>query len=493
MKLPTVTDHAESIALFRCEVIGALSRRELMRGELASELAALSKKRFRPPGSPRTRTYAIPTLQRWFYRYKSGGLAALRPRPRADRGHGRHLPAELRELLLQIRRENPGASAELIVRTLVADGRLGRSAVSPPTVRRLFRAHGLDRKSIGSVNDGNQRLRWQAERPNAIWHGDVCHGQALLLPDGSKAPLRIHALMDDATRYLIALQAFHSEREEDMLALWVRALRQHGVPDTLYLDNGSTYRGDALKLACERLGTTLVHAKPYDPQARGKMERFWRTLRSGCLQFIARQSSLDEVNARLHAFRDRHYHVAPHAGLMGRAPGQVWLSRINELPHDSLDENRLREALTVRERRRVRRDTTISLDGDIWELEAGFLAGGMVTVARCLALPDCPPWVEHEGRRLTLHPVDPVKNARRSRKRREPGTPQAAAVPFAPCAAVEATPRAGALEGAAMSRLPLSREATEMSHTPEAPQISQTSQTSITSPISMTPTPDSEQ
>src|SRR5690606_19835999 len=120
--------------------------------------------------------------------------------------------------------------------------------------------------------------RWQAERPNALWHGDVCHGAPLRGPDGSSRPLRIHALLDDATRYVVALQAFASEREDDMLALLVGALRRHGPPRALYLDNGPTYRGTALRLVCERLGTTLVHAQPYDPAARGKMERFWRTL-----------------------------------------------------------------------------------------------------------------------------------------------------------------------------------------------------------------------
>ena len=62
-----------------------------------------------------------------------------------------------------------------------------------------------------------------------------------------------------------------TERELDMLHLMVRALRKHGAPDLLYLDNGSTYRGDVLRLGCERLGITLVHAAPYDPEARGKM------------------------------------------------------------------------------------------------------------------------------------------------------------------------------------------------------------------------------
>jgi transposase InsO family protein len=65
-----------------------------------------------------------------------------------------------------------------------------------------------------------------------------------------------------------------------MIGLLARAGRRHGFPDALYLDNGSTYSGGTLRLACERLGVTLIHARPYSPQARGKMERFW-LLRGG--------------------------------------------------------------------------------------------------------------------------------------------------------------------------------------------------------------------
>jgi putative transposase len=447
MKLPSAMDHSEELALFRSELVGALARRDLGRGELSRELAALSQVRVRPPGSAHTRTYSTVTLQRWYYAYRAGGLAALKPKTRTDCGHGRALPAELRELLCQIRREHPHTSAELIVRTLVTDGRMAPAAVSPSTVRRLFRQQGLDRVSLANAAHGKVRLRWQAERPNALWHGDVCHGPALRCPDGRTLPLRIHALMDDATRYILVIEAMHTEREADMLALWVRTLRRHGAPDTLYLDNGSTYRGDALRLSCERIGTTLVHAKPYDAPARGKMERFWRTLRQGCLSVMGQLSSLHEVNVRLYAYLDEHYHRAPHAGLMGRAPGHVWHERAAERPAELLNEQVLREALTMRERRRVRRDTTLTIDGKTWELEAGFLAGRVVTVARCLLEPDSAPWLEHEGKRLPLYPVDPVANARR-RRQHHSATPQPS-VPFDP---------PGALLDQAVGRAPRRKE-----------------------------------
>ena len=403
----TPKDRAEEVALFRAEIIGALARRDLARGELAEELRALAKRHYRPPGATTTRRFSTVTLERWYYAYRAGGLAALRPEPRSDRGRGRKLTPELRELVLDIRREHPSASAPLILRTLVADGRLAPDAVSAPTLRRLFVEQGLDRTPLRDGMGRRTRLRWQAERPGALWQGDVCHG-----PNLATGPLRIHALLDDASRFVVALEARHTETEADMIAILVAAIRRHGLPDALYLDNGSTYRGEILRVACERLGVTLIHPRPGDAPARGKIERFWRSLREGCLDYVGAGATLHDVDVRLGAFLDQHYHRAPHASLLGRSPGDVW---IEGLPDKHASEDALREALTVRERRRVGRDTTVAVGGVDWQLDQGFLAGRVVTICRSLVDEHELPWIEHEGKRLELHRVDPVVNARKKR------------------------------------------------------------------------------
>src|SRR3970282_1803695 len=109
--------------------------------------------------------------------------------------------------------------------------------------------------------------------------------------------------------------------------------------------------------ACARVGTGLIHAKPYDAPARGKMERFWRTLREGCLDFLGSLTSLHDLNVRLWAWLDEHYHRAPHAGLVGAPPASVYEN--TPRPVDAFDEAMLRKALTIHARRRVRRDSTL--------------------------------------------------------------------------------------------------------------------------------------
>jgi transposase InsO family protein len=426
----TPKDRAEAIALYRAQIVGPLVRGDLGHGDLRAALLSLTQQRFRAPRSHSPQSYSIATLERWYYAFRDGGLEALRPKPRKDRGRARDLTDEQKTLLLGIRQEHPHASVSLILDTLVADGRFERNAVSVSTVRRLFAEQGLDRVSLrGAEGRGKIRLRWQAERPGALWQGDVCHAHALRI-DNVPKPVRVHALLDDASRFVIAIEAMHSEREVDMLALLVRALRKYGPPDALYLDNGSTYRGQALSLACARMGTALVHPKPYDAPARGKMERFWRTLRERCLDFVGSLSSLHELNVRLWAFVDEHYHRSAHAALMGKSPAEVFDAAPRTA--DDFDQAQLVSALTVRARRRVRRDNTLAMDGQDWETSLHFLAGRLVTVARSLAEPDAAPWIEYEGKRFALSPVDPIRNARRSRRASNLDAPHPARVAFDP-------------------------------------------------------------
>ena len=414
----TPTNHGEEVAVFRHGLIGEIALCTQSHGERSAALRRLSEQRVRPPGSATTRCYSVPTLERWLYAFKKGGLSALVPRDRGDRGRGRALDPTVRELLCEIRREHPDISVTLMLRTLRADGRIGPE-VTACTVRRMLAERGLVRAAAADAESGTTRLRWQAERPGALWHGDVCHGPTLTLGE-TRAPVRVHALLDDASRFVVALRVESDEREETMLALFAQALMEHGKPDALYLDNGATYRGDFLRLVFSRLGITLLHAKPYDAPARGKMERFWRRMREEALSHIGQVASLADIEAKLRAWLIRFYQNAPHAGILGRAPA----ARFAESPKVLVDKETLRSALTARARRGVRRDCTVSIGGVVYEVPLGYLAGHIVTIATSV-FDSKEPVLEHENTRVSLRVVDPIRNGKTPRPPRRVATARA--------------------------------------------------------------------
>lgn len=430
--LPPVNDHAEAVALFRAAIIGPLAYRPLAHGELKAELCALSRQRFRPPGALVTRSFSVPTLERWLYAYRRGGFAALRPNRRRDAGRGRALNAELKQLLLDIRAEHRGASTPIIIRTLILAGVVREGELSSQTLNRLYRQAALPWRPRSKGRPENEetraRLRWQAPYTGALWHGDVCHLLRIRHEDDSETPALVHALLDDHSRYILRLEVRPTEREQDMLELLANTLREHDPCELLYLDNGATYSGEVLPVVCERVGIHLLHAAPGDAAARGKMERLWGTMRRQCGDHIRGARSLHDVFVRLLAWREQ-YHRAPHSSLLGRSPEQVWREGRRDPAKKQRrrpGEKALREAYVIKFRRRVRKDSTISIDGTVYELDAAWLAGSTVVVARSHLRPD-EPYVLHEGRRLALHPVDPVANSRR--RRRPPKKPPVPASP----------------------------------------------------------------
>ncbi|MBE7449463.1 MAG: transposase [Kofleriaceae bacterium] len=167
-----------------------------------------------------------------------------------------------------------------------------------------------------------------------------------------------------------------------------------------------------MRLACERLGVSLIHARPGDAPARGKMERFWRTLRAGCLDHCGGLSSLHDVQVRLDAFVADHYHRAPHGGLLGRTPADAWAAAQCR----AVEEPMLAAALRQHLRRRVRKDGTVDVAGCAWQLDQGFRAGRVVTVERDLVGAGDPVAL-HDGHRYPLRPVDPVAASRTHRRR----------------------------------------------------------------------------
>jgi len=193
------------------------------RGELAQALRDIATQRHRPSWSEHTRTYSVPTLERWLYAFRQHGIDGLCPDGRVDRGRGRKLGDELCTLLCEIRREHPSVSVPVILRTLEADGRAEKGHLKASTIRKLFRQRGLDKIALRDGKGPKTRLRWQSALPDSIWQGDVCHGPTLTF-NQKRTPIRVHGLIDDASRYIVALEAHPTEREDDMLGLLVRAI-----------------------------------------------------------------------------------------------------------------------------------------------------------------------------------------------------------------------------------------------------------------------------
>ena len=206
-----------------------------------------------------------------------------------------------------------------------------------------------------------------------------------------------------------------SENTAAFLPVFKQALLRRGLPERLYVDNGAAFRSQHLALVCAKLGVALIHARPYQPQGKGKLERWFRTVRAQLIARLAPEdtaSLLAALNRRLWAYVEGEYHQAPHRSLGGETPLERWATgEAVAFPEPGLDLDAL---FLFEATRRVQRDRTVSLAGVVYEVDAA-LVGEKVTLRYDPAAPPGRPVeVWHEHRRLAdATPLDAYANCLR--------------------------------------------------------------------------------
>ena len=419
----TEQDDRTKEALFRYGVLGPLISRALRRGELKRLLRDLAAQTWTDPhGYPRR--VAAKTLEEWLYRYRRGGLDGLVPHPRADLGVVRAIAPELVALVLAMKREDPGRSAPLIKRELELAGRLRAGQVSVSTIQRVLARHGLSGPALELQRPA--RHRWQAARANALWQSDAVHGPALFdAAAGRPVRVKIFGLLDDCSRLVPYLRAGFRETQADFLVVLAGGVQRRGVPDAVFADQHQSFAGSDTELACAQLGSRMLLAQPYDGPAKGKIERFWRTLRVHVLDRLdpTQVMTLDDLNTRLSAWVEAEYNRRPHASLDGRTPLEAWEADAEHVRWVD-DPALLDKAFTATFARRAKNDSTVQVQGRTYEVPT-HLRGETVTLGHSLLHPERM-WVDDRGTRVPLREVDAVGNSTRARKKPgESATPTA--------------------------------------------------------------------
>jgi len=351
----------EEIALFRFGVISDLvGATRLEHGEFSRLVQEKSAQRWNIPYSNRTRL-SESTIRRWVKLYEASGrqFTALYTERRSDRGRSRQVDEETILSLVRLRKEKPS----LPVNRLIAEMEK-KNLVSPGFTLRLSTAYRILKReglSGGTPAIKTDRRRFEAEFPNDIWQSDVMHGPHVLV-NGKKRKSYLIAFMDDHSRLLPHAEFYLSER----LDLWLDAFRQalltRGMPRKLYVDNGAAFRSRHLERVCASLGIALIHTPPYTPQGRGKIERFFRTVRSQFLPCF-NGNLLEEINVAFDLWVSKDYHQRIHSST-GQSPFNRFthhLELIRTAPADM--EDHFRKEV----RRRVTKDRTVSINSKLYE------------------------------------------------------------------------------------------------------------------------------
>jgi transposase InsO family protein len=368
-------DKTEKTALFRYGLIAPLVLETLPRGELTRRAQEVASRLYDIPNSTR-RQVSVDTLLEWTLRYRRNGLTALMPKPREDRGRMRAIPDATAALIERLKRESPHRTGTALLNHLALAG--DQAEISPSTLYRFLRARGLTERQL-LLDKATAHKKYEAEFANQIWQSDMLFGPWVERAGGGKMQVFLQAALDDASRLIPHAQFYPNQGLDSFLDCLRQAIAARGLPTRLYMDNAKIYRSPQLSRIAASIGILIIHTPPYQPEGRGKIERFFRSVREQFLSNLDPKAllSLDQLNERLWHWLDTVYHRREHSALQ-TTPLLRWqrdIAQVRQLP-PATDMRRL---FFHRVDRLVRRDSTFLLRHRFFEAPP-YLAGKKIEV-----------------------------------------------------------------------------------------------------------------
>jgi transposase InsO family protein len=257
-----------------------------------------------------------PTGYEWLRRYTVGGIAGVAEKSRRPVNSPRQTAREIEERVVELRERRPDWGARKL-QVLLAQEQIHLPVI---TVHRILLRRGLVRvqdQFRGAVE------RFERRAPNQLWQMDFKS------PVGWDAPVGPLSVLDDHSRYAIALQGTWSTKAEPVKQRLIEAFQSCGVPDAMLMDHGTPWWNMKavagwtwLTVWIMKQGIQMHFSGYRHPQTQGKVERFHGALgaamkRRGMPAKEERQIWLDE-------FRHEYNHVRPHEALEMKTPGAVW-------------------------------------------------------------------------------------------------------------------------------------------------------------------------
>ena len=345
----------------KMRVLGAIDMAEGT--TIAARIKAVSQTTFTDEeGHPRQFTWR--TIQTWYSRYQKHGVTVMENQARSDKGKTRKVkPEDILEAIRAVLPQVHGApKRSVLYRLCIEAGLLNRTQVARTTFYRLVKHYELLKPDADSSS--KVRLAFAKAHANEMWQADTLYGPHVQ-HHGSPVQTRLIAFIDDASRVCCHGQFFVAENVDTLIESLRAAFYKRGVPHSLYVDNGSIYTSKEIIQICARVGCLLHHTPVRDGAAKGKVERFFRTVRDQFLTRALDLSSLEALNRQFTQWAEEQYNAQIHS-VLGMSPlDRFALDRkwVRYLPPNAAND----ELFFVEEERHVRADNTFSFKSLRWE------------------------------------------------------------------------------------------------------------------------------
>lgn len=263
---------------------------------------------------------------KWLERFREGGLSALADRSRARHSQEHATSDRVKDLLIDLRRSTGDGPRKLL--WLARRKHPTLELPSASTVSSILKSAGLVTgrrcRRRDSALHGPVGPYRPGERPNEQWTVDF-KGQFRLGDRSLCYPLTVQ---DDATRYVLCVEAHASTSSSPVESSFVRIFRKHGVPERIHSDNGWPFastglmRMSTLSVAWMRQDIEVCHSRPGQPQDNPRHERMHRTLKAKTTRPPSSTARGQQI--RFGRFVSWMNYGRGHEGLDMRSPGEVY-------------------------------------------------------------------------------------------------------------------------------------------------------------------------
>jgi putative transposase len=313
------------------------------------------------------RKVCVSTMKAWLRKYRKGGFDALKPQTRSDGGRPKRLDEGLLKAIEIKCKDHPSLSGQKLYEMLRDQDLLGHPSVHDNTLLRVVKEQGwLPLKKRADV-----RKAYEVDNVNDLWISDFMHGPQVRTANRSAKAI-LCAILDDHSRMVVGHAFSASETISALTLVLKEAFLTYGIPKRLYCDNSSTFSSDLLTRSCAQAGISLIHSKPYDSPSRGKVERFFRTVRERFLSDLQEGLTLEELNEAFSLWLKDDYHNKLHTGIEER-PIDRYHASVGRVLIRRLSREELDEIFLLRHERVVNHDATISFKGSLYEVPAAYI------------------------------------------------------------------------------------------------------------------------
>ena len=199
------------------------------------------------------KNYNPNTLRSWLFDYRQGGLEALKPGLRSDRGKSRKISPEIMEKIQNIFLTYPSYTKANVYEKMLKDGIVTPEKLSPATFYRFITANNdMLAPAGGGENHKPEMKRFSHQYINELWQADLMYGPSIKV-DRVKKQTYLSAMIDDASRIVPHAEFFFTQDFSVLRKTFKEAVLKRGLPKIVYSDNGKIYRCGQFVMVCATL------------------------------------------------------------------------------------------------------------------------------------------------------------------------------------------------------------------------------------------------